>query len=144
MTTPAPNDRLTSIRANAWKRIPSLATLRATITWKRQGYTPMWVTTTVESHPRKQPGFDIVGGMAFYAVDSFLEAKAPSHVLEAIYAAMFAHTARYSFASGQKIHDNGNGGITTLPSWPKTLETARRWGFPVEHMHKWIDENKNN
>ena len=144
MTTVPRGDRLNSIRAEAWSRIPFLAQLRARITWKRQGYTPMWITTKVESQPRRQPGFDIVGGMAFYAVDSFLAEKAPTHVLETIYAAMFAHTARYCLASGQAIHENGNGLITTLPSWPKTLATARRWGFSVEHMHKWIEENKGN
>lgn len=144
MTPPLKGDRLVSIRAEAWSQIPALATLRATLTWKRQGYTPTWITNKVESHPRKQPGFDIIGGMAFYAVDSFLAQKAPKHVLETIYAAMFAHTARYCLSSKRRIDENGNGLITELPSWPRTLEITAKWGFSVEHMHKWIEANKGN
>lgn len=137
-----PERDMASVRKNAWSRVPFFWALRVHLTWKRQGCQPIWMRIQVESNSRSQPGFDIVGGMTFYTIDSFILEHAPDHVIEAIYGAMFAHTARFSFASRGSIYKNGNGDVTLLKSWRSALKTALEWGFAIEDLMEWVEGHK--
>ena len=132
---------LETAREAAWRQIPAWGQLCALLTWKRQGYTPLWITTQVELEMRKQPGFDIAGGMAFYIIDSYLVSFAPPYVLRAIYGCLFAHTARFAFSSKRIIEQNGSSEVSLLPSWSETLLRARRWKFEVDRLQSWLDQN---
>ena len=135
--------RLKSIREEAWERIPLIAKLRANLTWSRLGRSAMWTTVQVVSSPKNRTGFDVFGGMVFYSIDSDFALHAPKRVIEAIYGTMLAHTARFSFSSRSTIHGNGNGNVSDLTTWKSSMEVARRWGFAIDEMTQWAENNKN-